>query len=96
MGVSPRLVQDAKLAKERQGTRTDIVADLPQGEKRKARDDAAKAMGVSPRLVQDAKLAKERQREAGGAVVAKLPPAEKRKARDDAAKARPPRARPRA
>ena len=46
----------AKAAKERQGTRSDIKAKLPESEKRQARDDAAKVMGVSLRLVQDTKL----------------------------------------
>jgi len=42
-------------ARERQGTRTDLVAKLPQGGLRKARDDAASAFKASPRNVQDAK-----------------------------------------
>jgi len=44
----------AAAAKERQGTRTDLCADLrTSGGKHRAVDDAAKAMGVSSRLVQD-------------------------------------------
>lgn len=51
----------AEAAKERQGARTDIVANLPPSveEPRKAREDAAQALNVSPRAVQDAKRVKE-------------------------------------
>lgn len=43
---------EAELAKKRQGTRTDIVAIVPQGVG-KARDKAAEAVGVSARYVQE-------------------------------------------
>jgi hypothetical protein len=49
----------AKRRKETQGTRTDIVANLPQSSMGKARDDAAAVVGVSGRTVQDAKFIKE-------------------------------------
>lgn len=65
MAVAPELAQqviqgaitlpEAQRAKERQGTRTDIVARLPQCSTGKARDKAAKAVGVGGRYVQDAK-----------------------------------------
>lgn len=45
------------------------MANLPQSEKRKARDDATKAMGVSPRLVQQAKKVKKAVVEAAEAVL---------------------------
>lgn len=45
-------------AKERQGTRTDIVAKMPQCSGEKARNQAAEVVGVSPRYVQDAKKLK--------------------------------------
>ncbi len=49
-------------AKERQGTRSDLVANLPQGSEpsRKARDDMANAAGVSPRTMQHALNAQDR------------------------------------
>lgn len=47
-----------KLARARQGHRSDIVANLPQSDKGKARDQAAAAVGVSGRTVQDAELIK--------------------------------------
>jgi len=50
----------AEAAKARQGTRTDIRANLPRcGEARRAADDAADALNVSRRAVQDAKRVKE-------------------------------------
>lgn len=47
-------------AKKRQGTRTDLVANLPQCSETgtKSRDHAAESVNVSPRLVQDAKAIK--------------------------------------
>lgn len=45
---------EAERAKDRQGTRTDIVALMPESAGR-AREAAAAAVGVSPRYVQDAK-----------------------------------------
>jgi site-specific DNA-methyltransferase (adenine-specific) len=44
----------AKLAKERQGARNDLVANLPRSEPVKAREQAAAAVKVSPRSVQSA------------------------------------------
>lgn len=49
----------AEAAKQRQGTRTDIRANLPTSEPRRAADDAADALNVSRRAVQDAKRVKE-------------------------------------
>jgi hypothetical protein len=50
----------AKEAKERQGTRTDLVANLPlSSDAGKTRDKAADIMNVSPRSVQDAKRLKQ-------------------------------------
>lgn len=46
---------EAQLAKVRQGTRTDIVERIPQGDEGKARDKAAAAVDVNPRYVSDAK-----------------------------------------
>jgi hypothetical protein len=45
-----------KQAKERQGRRTDLPANLPEGlgAGRESRDDAAHAVNVSPRIVHDA------------------------------------------
>lgn len=48
----PWLEQEAK---ERQGTRTDIVANSPLSERGKSRDEAAQVVQSSPRYVQDAK-----------------------------------------
>lgn len=45
----------AEEAKQRQGTRTDIKASLPESSKAQAREQAAKVMHVSPRIVSDAK-----------------------------------------
>lgn len=50
----------APAARERQGTRNDLVAELPRSEPRKARDEAADVVNVSPRLVQDAKKIQQR------------------------------------
>jgi hypothetical protein len=41
-------------ARERQGTRTDLRANLPEGEEGRARDKAAAAVDVSPRSVESA------------------------------------------
>ncbi len=43
-----------KEARERQGTRTDMVANLPQSEQGKWREQAAKDYNVSPRSVESA------------------------------------------
>lgn len=41
-------------AKERQGTQTDIKANLPESKKQQSRDDAANAVKVSARSIQTA------------------------------------------
>ena len=51
-------------AKKRQGQRTDIVANLPQCNQAKARDQAAEVVSVSPRMVQYAKEIKAKNPEA--------------------------------
>ena len=51
-------------AKKRQGQRTDIVANLPQCNQAKARDQAAEVVSVSPRMVQYAKEIKTKNPEA--------------------------------
>lgn len=48
-----------KAAKERQGARNDIVEKVPQCEKQRSRDEAAKMVGVNSRYVSDAKKIKE-------------------------------------
>ena len=50
-------------AEERQGTRTDLQAQMPEGERGQARDHAARAFNVSPRYVEDAKWIRERSEE---------------------------------
>lgn len=47
-------------AKERQGTRTDIVEIIPQSDFGKAREQAAKDMNTNARYVQDAKMLSEK------------------------------------
>ena len=47
-------------AKARQGARTDISANLRESEKRKASEDAARAVGVSSRSIESAKIVKEK------------------------------------
>jgi DNA-directed RNA polymerase subunit M/transcription elongation factor TFIIS len=48
-----------KEAKERQGTRTDIVENFPQSQMGRSRDQAAKIAGVNPHYISDFKRVQE-------------------------------------
>jgi len=50
---------EKKKAKQRQGTRTDIVVDLPQSDKGKSRDKVAEKLGISGSTYSRAKKVKE-------------------------------------
>lgn len=47
---------EALLAKERQGTRTDITEQIPESDKGEAREKAARAVGSNAHYVSDAKM----------------------------------------
>ena len=53
LGVSIK-AYEAERAKERQGTRTDIVENFPQGDAGKARDKAGEAVGVAGKTIDKA------------------------------------------
>ena len=58
LNVLPELEKEAK---KRQGSRTDITANLPESDKSEAREQAAEMFNISPRIIADAKkIQKER------------------------------------